>query len=301
MYVFWKSAISELHTIPKKEVESLSLQYVDHLKNYVKQKLSINFDIEIVYKDRVRTAGVLPWSETSENNPIYIYLKHIINTKNDNSDQDLTDTFFQQRDINLREGILLDRKFQGCLDQLEKIPDIDAVELRAFLKAFKKHKLIYGASKYPLINRFLENSFESDNYTIQNAYEIKADEHKAIADFIIYDEITRRAIIVGEGKHQDILAGVIQNFDQERSYSMSIQGKKFQFVYGVATSLEKWVFTCYVVPKDGMPAKYDNFLVSEEIPLEIESGKPTLDSIKKILGYLQGLLEPQIDKIVAKE
>lgn len=307
MWVRWKKDSIEHHPIDKKDMLEQKLYFVTNLVPYVQKHLSIPFEIEVVYQGRV-CDGTLPWQETSKENPFHLYLKHIWNTKSEKSDQDLTDTFFQQREISLKDGLLLDRKLQKCFDRLKVPCSISNSDLKYLLKSYKMYDFTNELTKYPLINRFLEYAFEvnddddNNRYKIRNAYEIKAGSHKAVADFYAFDIITKRGIVIGEGKKHDFIAGLLQNFDQLRSYSMSILGKHLEFIYGVITTLETWTFTCYVVPQGDQAAAYNNFLVSNTIHLTIDQNNlPTRDSINSVITYLKVFLNPQIDKVVKQE
>ena len=103
--------------------------------------------------------------------------------------------------------------------------------------------------------------------------------------------------------------GLIQNFDQAKTYSLTDDGRQYSYVYGVISNFNEWRISCYYVPEPGTPDSVRNFYVSDIFTLQNKEFEPEnakeafalIDSwLSDLVGLIKGLFKKDVDKTVAK-
>jgi len=302
----------EGHLLTKKMIQAEKIETYENLMHYIKRHYELPCELELYDEAKkillTETSRLFPKGASLS---VQVLFRHIRNVnKNDVPIKNLPyDEFFKQRHINLINGIYRDAAFEKCVQRLKCDFKLSPEILQDF-KFAVWHTLIRNeASKSSLIKRVLEIAVrETPFFYIQEQYEVKVNKHKVKADRATIQTLTQRVICIGEDKfsERDLEEGVVQCFDQTRTYSLTEDGMKFPFVYGIATNFNEWRFLCYRPPQPGAPTTYNNFYVSETFTLmkksfKIEDKEARQELInvgqklEALIGIIQGFLCPDID------
>ena len=217
------------------------------------------------------------------------------------------------RHIKLKNEILRDCKFQKCIEESKCEFTIEDKDLKKFmneiLHTFQKNE----ASKGSLVKRILDFAVEANPFLlITNEYYISNERHIVKADHTVSHILSQRLLLISSDKEveDDLFGGLIQNFDQLKTYSLTEEGSQYPFIYGITSSFNEWRICCYHAPKPGIADSAESFYVSDILPLMGDNLKTKnvkhafLDfdkRFKRIVGFIKGLLRSDIDKIVARE
>lgn len=240
------------HRITRQMIEANEIYRQEDLAAYVKARHGITFEIELEVGGQLLT----PVSELfAETTPLIVNVvhKYIRNTNKQGKPIDEKDisVFFKERDINLQNDIIEAHEFQKCLEALKCDFTIDPKELKS-LKNELFHTLQYeGASKGYLIRKVIEYAIESEPFfQMTSQYVISDQSHSVKAAYAVIQWFSDRAILISEDKDSttDMYEGLILTLDQVRTYSLTEDGKKYPFVYGILSNFNEWKICCYYVP-----------------------------------------------------
>ena len=174
-------------------------------------------------------------------------------------------------------------------------------------------ELIVEDDKGPLIQQILEFAilnYEECKYNkqdieslirLRNQYVIRTGDHKIKADHAIIQIWNSRAILIVEDELEEIENGIIQSFDQLRTYSLSDEGKEFPIFYGIVSTFTEWIFCCYIPPEENKIATEDSFYTSERfrLTIDLETTSSKKDNFDKLIGMIKGFLIPDADISIA--
>jgi len=100
-------------------------------------------------------------------------------------------------------------------------------------------------------------------------------------------------------KEKDLDQGVLRNFDQLLTYFLSLEGRRFNYFYGITTILNQWQFCGYNRPNLGELATKHNFRVSKVRNLNKDHDNlPMIEPLSDILTAIIGSLSDDVDMIV---
>jgi len=302
----------EEHRITKKMIKDNQIETYEHLMKYIKKHYELPCELELIDEDE----GILLTVKSSlfpEGTylSVKVLFKHIRNVNaNDVPIKNLPyDTFFQQRDINLSNGLFLDAHFEKFIEKFKCDVKLSAEIIQDFKLAVFHTLQDNEASKSTLIKKVLEIAVREDPFFfIKEQYEIKVKGHTVKADRAIIQKFTQRVILIGEDKlsERDLEQGVVQCFDQARTYSLTTEGMKFPLIYGIATTFNEWRFLCYYPPKPGTLTTYENFYVSKIFKLmrknfetEDKEARQELlnidEKLEALIGIIRAFLCADID------
>jgi len=257
----------------------------------------------VIYKDiEVYVETKIKQLVTNKESPVRIVHKHI---KYIEYYAQVSKNFFKQRVISFDFEVLGKKLLDGCM---ERIKDEDYLISEERLKLIQKDYKIGivdcdKAMVEALVFEFLMLAItEAENEFIQFKYkyeiEVDTDDHTAIPEYILFNAKTGKVLLVSIGRNLDIEQALLYNFDQMRSFAMSSDGKDLKYIYGLSTVGNKWVFCCYVVPKNRKRVTYQNFMVSRVFVNDIMNGMVTKDFLEMMIRYTRGFLVKSIDAIL---
>jgi len=298
--------------ITKKMIEKSEIETYGHLVKYLQKHYDLPCELEL-YDE----AKKVLLTEKSTLFPEGTYLsikvlfKHIRNVNtNETPIKGLPyDEFFKQRDIKLETGLFEDVLFEKCLQKLKCDGKLSPEIIQDFKRAVWHTLQKNEASKSTLIKKVLEIAVAEDPFVVlQEQYEIKVTKHRVKADRAALQTVTERVICICEDKfsEKDLEEGVVQCFDQMRTYSLTTEGKKFPLIYGIASNFNEWRFLCYHPPEPGTPTTYSNFYVSELFTLmrknfKIKDKEATQElinidqKVETLVGMIQVLFYADVD------
>jgi len=238
---------------------------------------------------------------TSPENPIKICWKYI---KNANLSLNY---FFDHRGLKPDVEFLWKKSFRFAIEKLQdktfspSETDVAFIQKSAVVRRNRKNE----GSVTNLIGDILtacitKNDLETTSVEEQYSFSDK-DKHEAIVDHVIFKATTLRPILICEDKFNMITEGILQNFDQLRTFAATEHGKKFNIIYGITSNFNEWVFCCYLCPVEGKDVTADHFCVSDTYKMkydDVRGLEPLSDSIKEITQKIRGFFFADIDKIV---
>ena len=239
--------------------------------------------------------------QTTRWNPLAICRKFIKNQKTTTVNKG----FFTMCKIELEPDIILPKKLQVCIaeikDSIYQVQDYYRPFIQSYYRKIAKQN---ECDIHPTISLFLSGSFteaETTKFQLCGYYPIKSytDEHFVFPNHVILEEPTQNAIFICEDKKDDMDHAVLQLFDQLITYSLTQKGKQKKYIYGLATSLYRWRFCCYINTSfTNNKVTADNFIVSDEIGIELQDQVPTNTFITNIVQIIRGFITKDVGGII---
>jgi hypothetical protein len=237
---------------------------------------------------------------TTKENPIKICWKYI-----KNGSMSLY-SFFTHRGITPDIEFLSRRRFRFAIEQLKdkafspSEADVMFIQKSTVARRMRKNEgpigpLVGAVLTACLTKTDLKTIFIEEQYTFSDK-----EQHEAIVDHVIFKTNTLRPILICEDKFSKMNEGILQNFDQMRTFAASEHGRNFDMIYGITSNFNEWVFSCYLCPEDGKDVTANNFFISNTYKMNYDQHgeEPEPNSIKDILQKIRGLFQANIDEIV---
>jgi len=276
------------------------ITYIIKANNDAEEQLKIPY--VMLFNDKIIDLkhGIFDPTITSPENPIKICWKYI-----KNGDLSLYN-FFLHRNILPDFDLLWKDKLNRAIEMLQDKDFSPTENDIAFIQksVATRRKRKNEGSVAPLISMLLNASLtktESQTIIIQEQFRfIDVDKHEAIVDHVIFSGSISRPILICEDKFSMLNEGILQNFDQLRTFAASAKGLAFDVVYGITSNFNEWVFCCYVCPTWGKDITTNNFFTSQAYNLNFDpaTSEPDFNSVKDIIQKIRGFLSKDIDKIV---
>ncbi len=233
--------------------------------------------------------------KTTPLNPLPICRKFIKDQRSTNVNRG----FFTMRKIELETEIMLPRRLQVCLEDIKDT----AYQLQPFCcpfiqsfyrKCVKQNEL----DIQPIVSQFLSAAWNEDeliSFEICGFYPIRAheDEHTVNPAHVIIQSTNQKVILICEDKKDDMNHAILQLFDQMITYSLTQTGRNTKYICGLATSLYRWQFCCFINTRFT-----NNRIISNEIALEVQNQIPTTNFITSIAQTIRGFLTKDVGQII---
>ena len=271
--------VDEMVTLRRK------LHVVENLLEYYKEAYLDNEPHVVLLKGK--TLGPkekFEYFQTSKADPVVICRMFIKDTKTTN----VHTSFFTLRNIDYYADIITPKKLEKCLERIKKtefeVKDFVVLAIRYFYQNSAKET---ETDVRALVHQFLcsavqDDDHNADKYTVLGGVEIKLKDihHSAKPDHIIKSESTESYVLICEDEADDLRHAILHLFDQLITYSLSEAGSTKKYFCGIATTLARWRFCCYIRPAEGNYTA-NNFIVSDTFGIELENQLPTESFIKK--------------------
>ncbi len=297
--LYYKYLSHEVLEIDEDILLQLNIKSAKNLLSYLTdiEICSRDVAVDVIFENETLSEETrLESFKTSSGNPIQIVYRHIKFNKNST---DISEDFFTQRGIRFTEDIYLKKNFEPYLQQIKgQNFSVSDGHLSYIQRALAVHKFSCVERVRVLMDAFLVAAIaesEENDLSIACNSQIRIDTqspklHLAEPYYVLMDSHSGRVLLICQSREQNIQQAVLENFDQLRSYSLVYNQIGMKYLYGLASTLDKWIFTCYVVPEKGQKLTSQNFLISRMINIDTRSETTTKDSIRMIVKYIRRFL-----------